>query len=395
MLVMLPLTDKEFTWASTEHWQNLFVLLTVLPLLRLVRNSDFRWQLCVLAGASLLLAIHCRQSATPLGIVPLVVIATQRIRRRDKLVMLALGIVGAVLAELVVLALSTQVGSISSYIDAMFLAPARYTQKSQTSLFETGYFFVAATRSSALILISIACLISTWRRSDWALLVTLAVASLLMVLSPTKTYMHYLVQLFPFAAIAAQSAISQIGTSSQLAARRQAMALSAFLCLNAAFSVVSLPSGKASRVMNELASAAKAIRAEATTGDTLFAVGDDSAYLYFATNVDTVHPIFWDMFFGRLSTTIPYPIEQVMDRYTQTPPSLLVLRDDVHALASLPGDIKLNVSPNYHSVLLSQRLLQQNDYQLVDRRSGWMILRCHTAMPLADAGSDSLPSGTR
>lgn len=377
MLVMLPLLDKEFTWASTEHWQNLFVLLTVLPMVRLVRTGQGRGSVCLMAGASLLLAIHCRQSAAPLGLLPFVVIATLpgQFSLRSKAWMLGMGAVGAILGELMILALTAQVGSISSYVDAMFLAPARYTQKSDSTLFGAGYFFVATTRSSGFILMSVVGLMATWGRRDWGLLATFGVLSLLMILTPAKPYPHYLVQLFPFIAIATQGAMTQMESSSRQVGRRLSLALTAFLCLNAGFSIAALPAGRAAHLMHELSATARSLQDEATAGDTLFAVGDDSAYLYFATSIDNAHPIFWDMFFGRLATTIPYPIEQVMEQYGETPPSLLVLRDEVHELASHPEEITRNASPTYLSVVLSQKLLSQNHYQIVGQSGGWKILR--------------------
>lgn len=391
-LLLVPLLDKEFIWASSEHWHNLFALLVILPSIQLWKVSRGSLGLAALTGASVVLAMHCRQTGILLGLVPLAAIAGSSLNVRRQCELAVVGLLGAVIAWGAILALCSWIGNLDGYFDATFLAPGRYSQRRFGAFLETAYFFGATYRSSAVGLLVIGTMIGTLQLRSTLLIGVATLVTVLLIIAPARQHQHYVIQVLPLLAVTVQASIARLSEISPQGARSVAFAVAGFLFMNAAFVSATLPNGRASHAMRELSVVAAALRSEAQPSDTLFAVGDDSAYLYFATDIDSVHPIFWDLFFGSLSRVLPYQLDAVVDEYCQSPPSLLVLREDVFIASSGSTPIADNAQPCQAAVELSQELMQREPYRECKRVRGWVLLRrtspsevAHRQLPEADA----------
>jgi len=393
-LLLLPLLDKEFIWASSEHWHNLFALLVILPSIQVWKEGRGSWNLAALTGAAVVFAMHCRQTGILLGLIPLVAIAGSSLKLRHKCELAAMGLVGAAVAWGAVLLLCYSIGDLNGYFDATFRAPGRYSQKRIGAFVETAYFFGATYRSSAVGLLAIATIVGTIGRRNSLLIGVAMIVTASLIIAPARQHQHYIIQALPLLAITVQAAIGRLSTISPECGRNVAFAVASFLLLNATFVGATLPYGRASQAMRDLSSVAAALRTEAKPSDTLFAVGDDSAYLYFATDIDSVHPIFWDLFFGSLSKVLPYQLDVVAEQYRQSPPSLLVLRNDVFSSSQGSEPITANAQPCQAAVELSQYLVHQEHYREVSRVCGWVVLRRDDQAEVASLSVPPVGEGT-
>lgn len=374
-LLLVPLLDKEFIWASSEHWHNLFALLVILPSMQLWKEGRGSLGLAALTGAAVVLAMHCRQTGILLCVVPFVAIVGAGLNIRRQCALAVAGLLGAVITWGGILVLCYSIGNLNGYFDATFLAPSRYSQRRFGAFVETAYFFGATYRSSAVGLMAIGSIIGASKLRRTPLIAVVTCVTVLQIIAPARQHQHYIIQILPLLAVTVQSAIGRLSEISFQCARNVAFAVAGFLFLNAAFVGATLPIGRGSRTMHDLSAVAAALHTEARPADTLFAVGEDSAYLYFATDIDSVHPIFWDLFFGSLSKVLPYRIEEVIDRYREAPPSLLVLREDVFTAASCVTPVSASAQPCQTAVELSQELIQRERYREFNRLRGWVLLR--------------------
>lgn len=375
ILLFVPLLDKEFIWASSEHWHNLFALLVILPSIRLWRDGRGSLGLAALTGASVVLAMHCRQTGILLSVIPCIAIVGTGLSFRRKGELAVVGLIGAGIAWGMILALCFSIGNLNGYFDATFMAPRRYSQHRLGALVETAYFFGATYRSSAIGLLAVGTMIGSLRLRSTPLIGIVAFVTVLQILLPSRQHQHYVIQMLPLLAVTVQSSIGRLSEISHRSARNVAFAVAAFLFVNAAFVGATLPNGRGSHAMHDLTEVAAALNLEAQATDTLFAVGEDSAYLYFATDIDSVHPVFWDLFFGSLSKVLPYRIEDVIDQYRQSPPSLLVLRENVFKASQSLSPVTADAQPCQAAVELSQELIQREEYREFDRLRGWVLLR--------------------
>lgn len=392
-LLLVPLLDKEFIWASSEHWHNLFALLVLLPSIQLWKERRGSLGMAALTGASVVLAMHCRQTGILFGLVPLVAIVGAGLNLRRQCELAVGGVLGAMIAWGAILALCSWIGNLDGYFDATFLAPGRYSQRRFGAFVETAYFFIATYRSSAVGLLAIGTMIGTLRLRSTLLIGVATLVTVFLIIAPARQHQHYIIQVLPLLAVTVQASIARLSEMSPQCARGVAFAVAGFLLTNAVFVSATLPNGRASLAMHDLSAVAAAVRAEAEPRDTLFAVGDDSAYLYFATDIDSVHPIFWDMFFGSLSKVLPYQLDAVLDVYRQSPPSLLVLREEVFTAARGAIPIPANAQPCKTAVELSQELMRHEQYREFNRVRGWVLLRRSGSVEVANRQWQSVEAG--
>lgn len=366
-LLLLPLQRAEWCWASSEHAANLFVVVALVVGWRVAVRGVARAPELAAAGAATALAFNVRQNQFLFGLVPvLAVVVARRARRAEALRLLAAFCGGVAVAWALVLGLvwvATH-GAPWGYVRAVFLAPASYGR----SWDEVALLLVPLHQDLTLTAVFAVALVALTGPRRW-FAAALGLLTVAVMLLPMRGYPHYWVQAFPAAALLGALAVEALGLPR---GRRAAVQGALLACLLAAAGALTIRDLASSGERARLDAVAARIRpVVASTGGTLLAAGEMSAYLYFATGAPTAHRIFWQHWmFRSLERVLPVPLDEVLRAYAEHPPSVIALDEDtaqrvVHAPAP---DEEADV-PLLRSLLASGRYVE------VSREGAWHVLR--------------------
>lgn len=364
LLLLLPLQQDQWIWASSEHAANLFVLAMLVVAWRISVDGTLRLAECAAAGAALALTANTRQGLVLLGAVPALAIALHApaARRLRALGAFAAGGVAGQLAVTAVVLVATH-GELAPYARAMLGAPAGYG----LGWSHARWLVLSYRTDVVLFLLFVSAAIASTGRAR-ALAASVAATTLAAVFLPLRGYPHYWVQAFPAVALLAPLAVDALGVAPSRRAAVQGLAVAGFLAAAGVIGTLELGGRDDARVMS---SVARRIEAAARPGDTLFAAGAMSAYLYFATDLGTVHPIFWQNWLRRNELPIlPFPLPDVLSAYAARPPTVIAL--DARTESSLGAAPSQAEEPD---VRLLRGLLASDAYRVAARDGGWVVLR--------------------
>lgn len=324
LAILLPLHAYAFVWFSSEDVANLMILPLILGSYRIVSRKDLSPGLCLAVGASLVLGFHARQTVLLFGLLPAVALLGTDRTIRDRAIAILWMMAGASVGLGMIAALIALVADWQGYLQAVFIAPRTYQGHYWGAI--TSFFFAKDRVPVLLMLVSTVMLV--WRGPYRGFFLALAGASAAVILAPMKPFYHYYGQLIPALCLMVPAAIDRLGAPKDVPLAL--VGVFGLILIN-----VALTCGHMGLIRTEMPSTvsrsnldpvARAIEEEARPGETLFAAGQNSAYLYFATQVPAANPYFWERFLEEdLLALAPVEPDWVFDAYEEFPPDLLVL----------------------------------------------------------------------
>ncbi|QDV38970.1 hypothetical protein [Tautonia plasticadhaerens] len=370
LAILMPLHAPEFVWWSSEDVANLLVIPVVVGSYRIASRGELGRGACLGIGAGLVLGFHARQTVLLLGLVPLAALLGCGAPAARRLGAAAWMAAGAAVGLAAIAALITWVGDWGGYVETVFLAPRRYKGHPWNMI--QGIYGAKDRLPAAMMVASTVVLAA--RGPGRPFYLALAAASAGVVLSPMKPFYHYYEQLTPALCLMVPAAIGRLCPPREapvaLGAVLAAVGLNGVLtCGHLGLVNTELPGTQALGPMDRVV---EAIEGHAGEDDTLFAAGGASAYLYFATDIPSANPYFWDLFFTtNILGLAPVDPESVYRDYEADPPDLLVLDRRTMALArgeSDPGGLV-----RYAAMLSGW--LESGRFQEVEQVEGYTIFR--------------------
>ena len=391
LILLLPLQRPEYAWASSEDIHNFFVVPVVLGAYRALRRGRMHPAGWAAMGAALALACHVRQTAALFGLVPLAVALGLRSPPMTKLLRIAAMAVGGLAAWALLVAALSPIMSLPGYVQTVFLAPRQYR----------GHYWEAVTLLSAVrndaagmvIFAASALLVGAGPRpwsaaaiapapagtaspaagptvpaGRWFFAAVVGAAGAA-VFAPMRPFLHYWEQIAPALVLMVPAALAVLAPRP----RRFATAVAGlFLSANAAFTVAYLglvrtPLSDEHVLRERMDAVAGLIRRVSAPGDSLLAVGRQSAYLAFAAGLRPATTFFWDGFWDRLVPLSGRTVEAAGGELRAAPPAILALPADGEVPpATLAGN---SLGP------ILREWLTDGRYEEVGSANGWRILR--------------------
>jgi len=216
----------------------------------------------------------------------------------------------------------------------------------------------------------LAVLLSSGRR--WQLMaLMLFVIGIAAVLLPMKGFSHYHQQLIPTFAIGTLFLLRRFDEVSPHLAKSLAVGLLLIMFLKVAITAETLSFDNGEQ--EEMDKVVQIIESESRVEDKLFAVGKNSAYIYYRSTMEPCHKLHWDEFFGWLSAYLPMSVETVMDSIVAKPPNWIAIdRDALEKFVLSPNEAKEGV---VRTGGLLRRLNERHKYKSVHEIGRWLILQ--------------------
>jgi hypothetical protein len=251
---------------------------------------------------------------------------------REKAIAMAQMTAGAVLGLAVSLALVLATSDFEAYVEAMFVGPQRYGATSLATLhWVVREHLVSLREHPYLLMTGFALLIAEdWR--DRCFVLALVVLSAVTVLAPSKPFGHYQEQLIPLLVLGAIVALRNLRSSSGVGAGAYGNALVLVFLVSALITGELLRNDHGE--MEELDSVVERLERENERAPgTLLTIGENSAYIYFRSQVKPVDDRYhWDLFFDA-TQFLPDPPDAVVASIVADPPTWLVVDDETLATA--------------------------------------------------------------
>jgi hypothetical protein len=327
VVLILPFYRDEFLWCSTEHAANLPVIVVLLTALRLLDQRRPSARLALLHGFSLVLATQIRQNTALFGLVSLWTVMNAGPLLKEKVRTAAWMSLGAAVAIACIVAVVFTLCDPPGYWETVILAPRRYGSgwKAQARL-------LWQFRGDALLLfLAIATFTVTFRRRSITPLV-MTVASLLCVLGPNRSYVHYWLHIVPATAVLGGLALQDVVCHLRETRSRHLLfgAMAGAVLFVAANGVLTLAGLRMQRTRTaELDRVVASLNRLGTVADTVYVVGDDDVYIVSCCRPRPSDKFFWSYFLmPGWSAVLPEPVKGVYERMRTAPPDLLAVTAD-------------------------------------------------------------------
>ncbi len=364
LVTLFPLSDADYVWPASE-------IVCVAPVLligaRVASRNQIRWGECLAAGFFACLAFHVRETAVCCMLIPLLAIgASQRARAEKVRGVIALG-AGALLGAVVVALFVIARGSLSGYVEFMFVDPLG--APANVTLSGAWYQFVALLWSGPLPAIVALFGILAARREDAKLISALFVVGTLATLGSIYELGHYWVALFPYAVLLVGLGIQRVGNASRPMARMLALGLALALVPMAGLRA---DVARRSAIADGFYKVAEAADRAAPEGATLLVCGPAPAELIqFASRMPVAQPI-WAASQMQPPALSRYPRawSEIQEDYFSSPPGVLVVHENYLRAAVAARQVE-QFPPSLQLVAM---LIDRHRYNVVATVEGYVIL---------------------
>lgn len=324
IIALLPLSDIDLLWPSTEHLSNLFVGLALALALYDRQRPDGNTWVAVAAGVCVVCAFHTRQTSVLVGIVYPAVILASRMSRRQTLARIAGFIVGGLLAWAANIALVVMIGDIRGYFETVFLYPARYSDVG--SLASVGKLLLESARTP-IPAITTLLLATAWRTRDRWFAVGLVFLGLLSCALPQRSYPHYIASMLPFL-VALVWICDEHGDKVAGSLRVISFTAVTVGLLTAALTIERIVESPSARWLDEVVDMVDQV---GEPEDTLWVAGPKiGTYIQFTSSLEPSHT--YSAAFQLdppWNEMLPAPRRSIMADYLESPPDVLVVYDEV------------------------------------------------------------------
>ena len=403
LILWMPLTWTDFAWGSSEDVVNGFTIILTVIGYRIMRDGKIRPALWLIAGLALGAAFHARQPGIFFMGLPLAALFISPQPWNEKFQSLAMSAIGCMIAFAAIIGIMLLISDWSSYVDIMFNKPAQYggiKPNMATAAAVEGIAAPAVNTPNVVmrflqllidkshvirsvliehfsllgmnLLLVVPLLAIFICQGRWRIFALLAVGiGMASVLLPMKLFSHYHQQLIPVFAIAALLILRRIDSLSLPVARGLAIGLLSVILLKVVLTAETLRNDNGE--MAEMNRIVEMIEEKSSAQDRLFAVGRNSAYIYYRSSLEFVHKIHWDKFFGWLSIYLPVNVETVMDEIIEKPPDWIIIDQESHDRIRF---LSKNIPENDARIArLLQQLNSEYIYQEVYRSGRWIAVR--------------------
>ncbi len=415
IVLWTPLSRTDFAWGSSEDAVNGFTILLAVLGYRVLRDGRIGSGLWLVCGMAAGFALHTRQPGILFLGFPITALVISPHPCYAKIRAFVLTAVGCAVAFSIVIGTMLLVSDWTSYLDIMFNKPMQYIgvknniMNSETSIVVphpdvlgehsgealstlSGFITILIDKihviravllehfsilgMNVLFVIPVLAIFvnSGWRRRLMAAM--LLCIGLAVVLLPMKGFSHYHQQLIPVFAIGTLFLLRRLDEVSLQRhaaplAKLLAVGLLVILLFKVTLTAETLRFDNGEQV--EMNKVVRIIESESLEEDKLFAVGKNSAYIYYRSTMEPCHKFHWDKFFGWLSIYLPQNIETVMDSIAEKPPNWIVIDRDSHEKFMLrPNEAK---EEQVRTGVLLRRLNDNHAYKSVHEIGRWLILQ--------------------
>ena len=387
LMLVLPLQRSDYSWASTEHVSNLWVVVLLFSAYRLVRDQQGTLWVACLAGFAAICAFNTRQNTILYAAVPVLAMLVGHGTRARKAIYVSFFLAGSAIAAALIFALVICVADLIQYYDTLFQYPRRYAAATAITAEATIKILVKLTRFVLTnSLLFICCLYgavlfatSSSHQVRSATRVRLVVLTAVLIggcvcVAPLKPYDHYWVNLFPPIALLAFSAceLSDERCHSLLQPVGRGV-LAALLTVSVWQTLERYRAEPA--LVKPIHEVAEETNRATRPGDTLYVLSDwiESSCLCHATLALPAHRFFWCMQLDPYwSTILAEPIASVIDDYVGHSPTLLLVKDEMLDVAPQQDvDNKINVV---------RQNLRENKYDRIFSLHGFSLYRLREAV---------------
>ncbi len=404
IVLWTPLSRTDFAWGSSEDAANGFTILLAVLGYRVLRDGRIGSVLWFVCGMAAGFALHTRQSAVIFLGFPIAALLISPQLRYAKIRAFALIIFGCALAFAIVIGIMLVVSDWPSYLDIMVNKPMQYSGVKDiistgqridvsgeysgdglsllpgftTMLVEKLHVFRSVLLEHfqrlgmdiLLVIPVLAIFLNSGRR--WRMMALLLVCiGIAAVLLPMKLFSHYHQQLIPTFAIGTLFLLRRFDEVSPHLAKSLAVGLLGIMFFKVAITAEELRYDNGEQA--EMGKVVQIIESESREEDRLFAVGKNSAYIYYLSTMEPCHKIHWEIFFGWLSAYLPMNVETVMDSIVAKPPNWIAIdRDALEKFVIHPNEAEEGV---VRTGKLLRRLNEKNTYESAHEVGRWHILQ--------------------
>ena len=405
LVLWMPLSRIDFAWGSSEDALNGFTMVLAVLGYRVLRDGTMRPALWMAAGLGAALALHTRQPGVLFLMLPITALFVSGQTWDARAHALALTTVGMAIGFVMVIGIMLVVSNWEAYVDSMFRMPFRYTDvthdvanrspglippsDSPSTARSVGLSFFTmigaklptmrsvllyhfTTLATELLLALPVLAIFVVRGRRWRLLVVVLVCiGLAVVMAPMKRFGHYHQQLIPIFVLSALLILRELHVASPRLAGLVAAWLLTILFINVVLTAETLRADGGEKA--EMDAVVRLVESESRTGDTLFAVGQNSAYIYYRSTLEPCHTVHWDRFFDWLAAFLPQDVDTVMAAIVAAPPDWIVIgRNERETFLLRPHEAQEGI---VRTGKLLRRLHRTYTYRVAHEVRHWVVLR--------------------
>jgi len=324
IMFLVPLSDIDLLWASTEHFSNLFVCLVLALAIYDRQRPESKLWIAIAAGACVACAFHVRQTAVLAGGVYPAVILASRYSRKLTATRIAGFVAGGVLAWAVIIVLVLAIGDLRGYFDTVFAYPARYSGAGGLSA--VGRLLLESARTP-IPAITALLLATAWRTRDRWFALGLVSIGLLMCALPQRSFPHYIASMLPFL-VAVVWICDTHGKTVAGSIRVISFTVVAVGFLTAALTISRIVESPSARWMDEVVDMVDSI---SEPEDKLWVAGPKiGTYIQFSSHLQPSHTYSASFQLDPpWNEILPAPRHRIMADYIESPPDVLVVYDEV------------------------------------------------------------------
>jgi len=364
-VTLFPMTNWDYSWPSTEHFANLFVVINVLIAYRIVRDRTFTLLDCILVGVCACAAFHIRQNIVLSGALPGLAILLAPRTMGEKVAGVISCAAGALAMWGLVLGLVYAYGDMRGYFYTVFVYPRAYASAGNWNnvvelarmLWETPLPFIMALFG----------LISANSRYKWLITVA-AVIGILSCVLPMRAYTHYWSNSLPYVAL-------MIGIALQRTERVDRR-LAWIYTLSIAVAVLPMTS---MRLLSNLyqpqtqpmVRVAEMVDLVAPDNATLMVCGPwNCELIQFSSKLPSANRYSWvNQFQPPWINILPDSLDTIFGEYLASPPTVLVV-DQGYLTAALSEE---GPPDGYEHLRLVRLLWTQHKYRVANTVEGYVV----------------------